>query len=254
MSNPIRRAQLREQVNNYVDDSSAMLSACLAAARSTKSFQDIYAISLSADVVLKSLAVPSLRPRLAAARSIILRIPMLASLGQSSLAAVELRRLVELTLWTVYFTDHPIEWFSFARGSNAGFSQDARQPISYAARRELVHYFEYARELMSDEPSGLATNAIDMMKQLTRDLNATVHAGELAQSVKRIPPHEDVSDPVLQRFKRLQQPVLANCCVLLAAYRRPQFDRFTATARAHFDWLVGSKLRRAVRQGPFGLA
>ncbi len=254
MTNPVSRQQLCKQVNDYVDDSAEMVSACLAAARSTKSFQEVYAISLSADVVLRNLAVPSLRPRLAAARSIILRVPMLVSLGQPSLGAVELRRLVELTLWTVYFTDHPIEWHSFGAGSNAGFSQDARKPISYAARRELIHYFEYARELMGSEPSGLARKAIDVMKQQTHDLNASVHAGELAQSVRRIPPHEEVSDTVLQRFKRLQQPVFANCCLLLAAYRRRKFDRFNATARAHFDWLVGSKLRRAVRQGPFGLA
>ncbi len=253
MTNPVRRERLQNQVNDYVDDSSAMLSVCLAAARSSKSFREIYAVSLSADVVLKNLAVPSLRPRLAAARSIILRIPMLLSLGQPSLGAVELRRLVELTLWTVYFTDHPIEWRSFGGGSNAGFSQDARKPISYAAHRQLIHYFEYALELMDSEPSGLATNAIGVMKQLTHKLNASVHAGELAQSVKRIPPHEDVSDTVLQEFKRLQQPVFANCCLLLAAYRRREFDRFNASARVHFDWLVGAKLRQAVRQGPFGL-
>jgi hypothetical protein len=250
MTNPVRRQQLTKQVDDYVDDSSKMLVACLAAARSTRSFQEIYAISLSADVVFKNLAVSSLRPRLVAARSIILRVPMLVSLGQASLGVAEMRRLVELTLWTVYFTDHPVEWRSFGQG---GFSRDSRKPISYAARRELTHYFEYARELMGAEPSGLGTKAIDMMKQLTHDLNASVHAGELAQSVRRIPPHEEVSDALLQRFKRLQQQVFANCCLLLAAYRRRKFDRFNATARAHFDWLVGSTLRRAVRQGPFGL-
>jgi hypothetical protein len=106
---------------------------------------------------------------------------------------------------------------------------------------------------MESEPSGLATNAIDMMKQLTHKLNASVHAGELAQALRRIPPHEDVSNAGLQQFQRLQQPVFASCCLLLAAYRRRQFDRFNASARAHFDWLVGSKLRQAVRQGPFGL-
>lgn len=253
MTTPVGQQQLQKQVNNYVNDSSAILSACLKAARSIKSFQEIYAVSLSADVVLKNLDVPSLRPRLAAGRSIVLRIPMLLSLGQPSLGAVELRRLVELTLWTVYFTDHPIEWNRFGRGSDAGFSQDARKPISFAARRELIHYFEYARELVALEPSGLATMAVDVMKQKTHDLNASVHAGELAQSVRRSPPHEDMSEAMLLRFKRLQQPVFANCCLLLAAYRRRQFDRFSATARAHFDWLVGPKLRRAVRQGPFGL-
>ena len=253
MINPAGRTQLQKQVDDYLNDSSAMLSVCLTAARSTKSFQEIYSFSLSADVVLKNLATPKLRPGFTASRSIILRMPMLVSLGQPSLGVVELRRLVELTLWTIYFTDHPIEWRRFVRETGVGFSQDARQPISYAARRELIHYFEYARELMSDEPSGLATNAIDLMKQLTHSLNASVHAGEIARSVTRIPPHEDVSDGLLLKFKKLQQPVLANCCLLLAAFRRQQFDRFTATARAHFDWIVGPKLRRAVRQGPFGL-
>jgi hypothetical protein len=175
---------------------------------------------------------------------------MLAGLGQASLGAAEMRRFVELTLWTVYFTDHPVEWRSFGQG---GFSRDVRKPISYAARRELTHYFDYARELMSAEPSGLGTKAIDMMKQLTQDLNAAVHPGELAQSVRRIPPHEEVSDAALRRFNRLQQPVFANCCLLLAAYRRREFDRFNAAARAHFDRLVGPTLRRAVRRGPFGL-
>jgi hypothetical protein len=253
MTSPVRPQQLRQQVSNYVDDSAKMINACLAAARSIGSFHEIYATALSTDTVLKNLAVPALRPPLVAARSIILRVPMLASIGQMSLGTVELRRFLELTVWTVYFTDHPVEWRSFIGRSNAGFSQDVRKPISYAARRELAHYIEYARELMSAEPSGLGTKAVDAIKQLTHDLNAAVHAGELAQSVKRIPPHEEVSRIVLQKFRRLQQRVFSNCCLLLAAYRRQQFDRLSATARAHFDWLVGAKLRREVRRGPFGL-
>jgi hypothetical protein len=179
---------------------------------------------------------------------------MLVSIGQVSLATVELRRFVELMLWTVYFTDHPVEWRSFLSDPNAGFSQDVRKPISHAARRELNYYFDYVRELANAEPSGLAKAAINEIKRLTRDLNSAVHAGELAQTINRPPPHEGISDAVLQRFARLQRRVFSNCCLLLAAYRRRQFDRFGASARAHFDWLVGAKLRRELRRGPFGLA
>jgi hypothetical protein len=254
MTYPLRSQELRRQVDSYLDESAKLANACLHSARATASFRRVYTASLSADVVLKNLDAKLLKPRLSAARSIVLRIPVLVSLGQPSLGSVELRRLVELTLWTVYFTDHPIEWGSLGRTPNEGFSRDARKPISYAARRELIHYFEYAHELMDSEPSGLGKRAINTMKQLTRELNASVHAGELAQSAAKSPPYEKVSEAVLQRFNRLQHSVFANCCLLVAAYRRREFDRLTATARAHFDWLVGSSLRREVRQGPFGLA
>lgn len=253
MTYPIRRPLLRQQVDDYVNELTTVSKACLASTRSTKLFEEVYSTSLSADVVLDQLDERSLRPHLGSARTIVLRVPMLVSLGQSSLGKVEMRRLVELTLWTVYFTDHPVEWARFGLGSGAGFSRNPRQPISYAARRELAHYFEYALELMESEPSGLGKYAVCQMKQLTRGLNASVHAGGLAQATSRMPPYDKVSDSMLKRFHRLQKNLFANCCLLLAAYRRPRFDRFDATARAHFDWLVGSKVRKAVRKGPFGL-
>jgi len=250
MSTALRPQQLIAQVERYVHDASGIAARCLSSAKTMTAFREIYAVSLSADVVLRNLSSSVLRPRLVAARSIILRLPMLVGLGQAAVAAAEMRRLVELTLWTVYFTDHPVEWCNFGEG---GFSRDARKPISYAAHRELTHYFEYARELMDTEPSGLGAGAVDSMKQLTQKLNSRVHAGELALSVRRIPPYERVSETALRRFGRLQRHVFANCCLLLAAYRRHRFDRFNATARSHFDWLIGPTLRRAVRRGEFGL-
>jgi hypothetical protein len=177
----------------------------------------------------------------------------LVGIGQSSVGIVELRRFVELILWTVYFTDHTVEWSYFESQAGSGFAQDTRKPISHAARRELAHYIEYARELMGSEPSGLGVNAVDSLKQCSHELNANVHPSEIAKASVKAPPHDDVSEAQIRKFSRLQHRVFASSCLLLAAYRRNQFQRFDAIRRAHFDWLIGHKLRRRVRQGPFGL-
>jgi hypothetical protein len=247
-------AQLAQQVRAYVGDAESIVKASLASSQGSNAFADVYHISLSTDAVLRGLANPRLQPRLVAARSIVLRIPFLVGMGQQSVAVVELRRFVELVCWTVYFSDHHVEWQCFQHEPGAGFSQEGRKPISYAAHRELSYYIEYARELMQAEDSGLAVEAVDGLKQASHQLNASVHAGQLAQAtVMMKAPHEAISDAGLRKFGAIQRQVFANCCVILSAYCRPQFDKLNAAGRAHFDWLVGAKVRRKIRQGPFGL-
>ena len=245
--------QLRVLTTEYILDANSLIEESLKQVQASSAFGDVYHISLSADTVLSGFRDPRLHPRVAGARSIILRVPLLVGIGQQSVAMVELRRLVELVFWTVYFSDHPVEWRAFAATSGSGFSQDTRKPISYMAHRELSYYIEYARELMGEEPSGLGAEAVEAIKQVSHELNAAVHPGQIAQLVGRKAPHEDVSDSSLRKFSRRQRRVFSSCCTLLAAYRRAQFDRLSAAARAHFDWLVGPKVRRQVRSGPFGL-
>jgi hypothetical protein len=170
-----------------------------------------------------------------------------------SVAEVELRRFVELILWAIYFTDHPIEWRNFHDNTAGGFSQDARKPISYAAHRELGFYLEYALELMEAEPSGLGTKAIENVKQAVKKLNSAVHAGRLARESGRVPPHELISEQSLSSFGKTQRLTFSSCGLLLAAYRKSKFNALNAMARAYFDWLIGARLRREVRKGPFGL-
>src|SRR5208337_905110 len=98
-----------------------------------------------------------------------------------------------LICWTVYFSDHPVEWRSFATEHGKGFSRDKGKPISFAAHQELGHYVEYARELMHSEPSGLGLQAVDCVRQATHELNASIHAGQMAHAVGMKPPHEDIS-------------------------------------------------------------
>ena len=248
-----RPAQLREQATVFISDAKSIIADSFAVAEASTAFAEVYHVSLSADTVLSAFTSAKLQPRLAGARSIVLRLPLLAGSGQEAVAMVELRRFLELMCWTVYFSDHPVEWRCFEAATESGFSQDARKPISYAAHRELGYYVEYARELMNSEASGLGIAAIDGIRQVSRELNAAVHAGQVARTTTKRAPHDDISDASLRKFGNVQRRVFANCCILLAAYRRTQFDRLNAAARAHFDWLVGPRVRKQVRQGPFGL-
>ena len=164
----------------------------------------------------------------------------------------ELRRFIELTLWTLYFTDHSIEWKEFISGSG-GFSRDTSKPISFAAHRELNYYLGYAKELMASEQSGIALKAISNIDAAKKTLNSFVHAGHMARSTLKIPPYDSVKEKDLRLFARLQSATFSNCCVVLAAYRRERFNRMTAIARAYFDALVGSAVQKQIRSGPFGL-
>lgn len=220
---------------------------------SSPAFREIYLVSLAAYTVFGGLSGPNLRPSLSAARGIAVRIPFLVSVGQSSAAETELRRFVELVFWAIYFTDHAVEWRSFAEGAGKGYSKELRRPISYAARRELAFYMDYALELMEAEPSGLGIKAIENAKQAVKSLNAAIHAGKLAQSGNLRPPHDDISEGALRRFAKTHRLTFSSCSLVLAAYRRARFDSLDAVSRSHFDWLLGSTLRKNVRRGPFGL-
>ena len=246
-------ATINRLVAVYIGDGRKIVNKCLADAGSHKTFREIYELSLATDTILKGLSNKNLCPGLNAARSIVKRVPLLVGIGQSSVAETELRRFVELILWAIYFTDHPIEWMNFIGKTGVGFSQDTRRPISYAAHRELGFYLEYALELMETEPSGIGIKAVVNTKQAVKRLNAAVHAGRLAREVGTVPPHDDISDQVLRSFVKIQRLTFSSCSILLAAYRKSQFDQLNAVMRAYFDWLVGANLRREVRKGPFGL-
>ncbi|HEX8144760.1 MAG TPA: hypothetical protein VF553_19480 [Pyrinomonadaceae bacterium] len=246
-------AKLRQLVADYVTDSRNIAQQSLAVAESSLAFQEIYQISLTTYTILGNLSSRTLRPPLTPARNVAVRVPILVSVGQASVAQVELRRFVELIAWAVYFTDHPVEWKVFTNQPRTGFAQDMRKPISYAAHRELGFYLEYARELMEPEPSGLGIKAVDNVKQAVRLLNAAVHAGEMAKASGKIPPHDDMSEQSLRGFAKIHRLTFSSCSLLLAAFHRNKFDQLNAVSRASFDWLIGATLRREVRKGPFGL-
>lgn len=177
---------------------------------------------------------------------------MLAGIGQVSVAKTELRRYLELILWTIYFTDHPREWKEFEK-KGSGFARDVHRPISYAAHRELVHYLDYARELMHGELSGAVKESIDLIRQSSHVLNAAVHPGQLARTKGKLAPFESPSAQTLKEFARLQRDVFSGSCVLVAAFQISKFNSLNASAKAHFEWLLRPRLRKQIKTGPFGL-
>ena len=247
------RSHLNQQMQNYLSDSKSIVEQCVTSVASAPLFSDIFRASLSAESVFVGLSGPNLRPSLNPARSIILRIPMLTAIGQGTIAKAELRRFLELLFWTIYFTDHPVEWSEFKSETSGGFARDQHQPIAHAAHRELGYYLDYTKELMESEPSGLAGHSLNELRQASHHLNAAVHAGQLARAKGKSAPFEKPEPKFLQDFGKLQRTVFSRSCVVFAAYRAARFGALSAAARTEFDWLVGAKLRKQIRSGPFGL-
>ena len=244
---------IQSLVSKYLDDSKSIVDECVACAGISSDFSEIYRISLSADSVLAGLSSNVLKPSLNSARGIVLRVPMLSAIGQTSVAKAELRRFLELFFRTIYFTDHAVEWKEFQKQSGTGFARDQHKPISFSAHRELGYYFDYAKELMEGEPSGLGVDSLDRLREINHRLNAVVHPGHLAITKGKAAPFEIPNSKLLREFSKLDRAVFSNSCIILAAYRRTRFDVLNASSKAQFDWLVGAKTRKMIRSGPFGL-
>jgi hypothetical protein len=106
---------------------------------------------------------------------------------------------------------------------------------------------------MESEPSGFGTQSLNELKQASHQLNAAIHPGELARTRGNLAPFESPEQKLLQDIGKLQRAIFSNSCILFAAYRKARFGALNAAARTEFDWLVGAKLRRQLRSGPFGL-
>lgn len=255
MSGPLpHTSELQAMADEYLADAVALLSKSLNSLRKTSQFRSVYRNSLAADAVLSKLLTQNVRPKASAARSLILRIPFLAGMGQIGVANIELRRFIEVIFWSIYFTDHPVEWESFERDPSRGYERDMRSPIQYCAHREAGFYADYAKERLRSEPSKLAVSAVESLRKNQSILNADVHPGKLTRAKTRIPPLEKDLPAVLKQFGALQKSVFSQSCILIAAVNRNRFNNLQASERAHFDWLVGSKAKKLIRGGPFGLS
>jgi hypothetical protein len=173
--------------------------------------------------------------------------------GQVESANGELRRLIEITLWCIYFTDHPIEWDRFSRDPTAGFSGDASRPITYCSRRERQFYASYAKELFEEEPSRLGMESIDQLSRSYGELNAWVHAGHAVKRRKLRPPLDDTDEAQIANFLEQHRKVCAASVLAISAFLSKRFDRLPPVHRAWFDWLVGTGISKRVRSGQFGL-
>ena len=243
---------LTKQVTKYLDEARPLLEQYSASASQSSFFKEIFKTSLAAETILLSLTNERFCPSLEGLRTIALRYPLLLSLGQSSVAHLELRRFLELTFWTVFFTHHPIEWSRFV-SKNGGFGRDMTRPITFAAHRELNSYMDYAREYMESEPSGLALKVIQALESDKKQLNASVHAGDLARNPHHHPAIDTFSDKELKVLGNLQRRIFSHSILLLCAFDVKGFNKLPHVPRAYFDWLMGPSLQKKIRAGSFGL-
>lgn len=249
----IRGSDLENQSKRYLADSGSLLTRSISSFKNSKDFYELYKICLASKAVLTELDSPRFKPALNSLHTISLRIPLLVAAGQSAVVKVELRRFVELTFWTIYFTNHPIEWQNFSGTRGTGFSRDTHRPITFAAHRELNAYMEYAREYMEAEPSGVALKALNMLEDDKNQLNSAVHAGEIARAPLLNVPVDPFSQKDLKRISALVKRILGHSIVLIAAFDKDKFDHLPAGPKAYFDWLIGASFQKKIRLGPFGL-
>lgn len=245
--------EIQDMAEKYLSDTHLIVDNSLATLKKSGAFRLIYKTSLATDAVLSKLQKKGIKPSLNTLRSIDLSIPFLVAIRRSSVAMVELRRFIELCNWSIYFTDHPVEWMHFASDPKKGFQSNIENPISYCAHRDASFYSNYVLERMKDESSGIGHQAISSLKQVSFELNAMVHPGDIAISKTMIPPVDAISEQDLMKFNKIQKAVFSNVCILIAAFNRKQFDKLPPMHRAYFDWLIGTKFKKDIRAGTFGL-
>jgi hypothetical protein len=255
MAGPLpHTSQVQQLAESFIDEVKAETLKSLAYLKNSAEFRRVYRISLAADAVLSKLLQGDIAPPPFATRASVKAVPLLVCVRQLGPARIELRRFMELVVWSVYFQDHRVEWERFASQPTHGFSRDEKDPIEYCAHRELDYYLNYAKSRVAVEPSKLASGAVDDLRILKGKLNEAVHPGSSAQSAGHSVPLDAITANALQELAELQQAVFKCACLLVASVRRKRFDTLPPMHRAHFDWLLGRELAKKLRSGPFGLS
>jgi hypothetical protein len=246
-------AKLRADIASYLSDARGVVAECVRKVEASGDFRNIYKTCLATDSVLQKLSTSRERPRLTVARGLIQRVPLLVAVGQLPACHNELRRFIEVVVWCIYFTDHPIEWSSFSDDPDHGFVKDASTPITYCAFRERAFYNNYAEELFKRESSGIATTAAKELARNYGELNAKVHAAHAITTTGLKPAWDSLTGSQINSLSAANRSVCANACAVLAAYFRRRMDKMPPVHRAWFDWLVGPTVAKNIRSGPFGL-
>lgn len=245
-------AVMRANVSRYVREVADHVNGQVADLEKSGAYRSIYKTTLAADCFLEKLPKSSC-PQPNVLRGIIQRVPVLIAMGQYVPASIELRRFLECVFWCVYFTDHQIEWVEFKTNPERAIERDVAQPIKYNAHREPAFYRNYARERMSEEPSGLAKRSVEYASGHYSNLSAAAHGSSSIQHARLAPPLYAVDESEIGKFARTFRSVASGGAIILAAFFRKQFDSLPPAHREWFDWLIGSDRKKKIRSGPFGL-
>ena len=224
--------EITSHIASYIDEAEPLVAKSFKRARNSAEFREIYKATLATDVVLESLSDPRIKPSLEAVRTAAVRTPILVALAQISVATIELRRFLEVAIWSIYFTHHPVEWEHFEGKRGLGFTRDPSRPIALAAHRDLNSYMLYAKEYMEAEPSGIATEALRSLEADKKLLNAAVHAGDIARKPSANPPFDGMDIKSLRKFAGLQRRIFSHTLIVLAAFNRERFDSMSPEGRA----------------------
>jgi hypothetical protein len=243
---------LRQQIVDYLDEVVTLAGDYSTALAKSGAFTSLFKTTLAGDTVLAKLSSTE-KPRLAAARSILRRIPILIAVGQIRAADGYVRKLIEVIFLCMYFTDHPVEWLEFTTSAASGISREFSTPIAYNARREPSFYANYTKELFRKEPSGLAQSAAQDLSVAYGDLSVSVHAAAPSVQGKLSEAHDPVDEASLHAFAETYKRSAADVSVLVAARFQRKFDRLPPVHRAWFDWLIGKDRAKRLRTGRFGL-
>ena len=246
-------ATVKLDVGNFIDESVANTAKLERILKSSTQFRSIFKSSLAVDCVFEKMLTPKLNPSLNAARGVIRRIPMLITVGQVAPTYSELRRYLELVGWTVYFSSHPVEWQAFLNNPESPRTNDLGKPIKYCAFRDRLFYSNYAIELLSEEPSGLAEKSARNLSNYFGQLNSLVHGTSLATSRELKPVFDKVDESTLRTLSSLHKKIASDSLIVLAAVFPDRFAILPAMHRGWFDWLVGSVRSKKIRSGSFGI-
>lgn len=245
-------SQIRSDSNSYLEELQRLVTKSGTKHVGSQHFVAIYKITLAADAIFSKLS-RSLKPSPTACRSLIQKIPVLIAISQPGTAQLELRRLIECAFWTIYFSDHPVEWQEFVDKPGKGYARDQASPISYNARREPIFYRNYAKERYLREPSGLIGPSINELEKSYSELSASLHGAAKSTTPRLHPAFEQIEDKDLDRFAKQYKKIAANVLMMLCAFAPGKFNNLPPVHRAWFNWLVGPPTSKAIRGSKFGL-
>lgn len=240
-------SELLGDLGTFVDES-------IKAAANDSDLKGLFRLSTALHSSLNGFLIRDESRLLNAAAGIARRVTVLAVLHQVSLAKVELRRLIECTLWYVYFHEHPVEFEAFLREPSRSWDEKRDRPISSAASSPMSFYAAYAKERFENEPSGLGLRAVEVLRQEYGNLSGHVHAalGAMSDKGNLALPHDQWTKPVAGSLKDVVQQVFRSSIIAISASNPDLLGGLDAIPRSWFDWLV-SEDAKAIRGSPFGI-
>lgn len=242
-------AVLHEHLCKYLDELSETIAKNGASLRKSSDFRAVFKNSTAAAAVLDRFAARGV-PLLESAAGSAARFPLHVACGQMSMAYVDLRRFVDLIVWSVYFMDHPVEFRTFATDPGRGFARPEDGPIAFCARRETRWYLDYCRDLFRSGAHAELPRAAERLSSAHARCSSFVHpvrdslpGGSLGNAMG-FPDNQEIAE-----FAKTQRAVLSASVLFFAALRPKAVSKLDAIERGWYDFLVGKEMAAATTAG-----